>query len=258
LKIFDVGTFYRRVAGLLLAFLMASVAGCGGDGEEVQAQTSAADTLVGATAPSGEGGQSSPQSTNPRQNPSSQRVSIPDMGYNLGSEDAPVKVLEFSDFGCGYCGRFHAETFPSIKEIYLDGGFVEWKFIPFVLGMFPNGLEAAIASECAGEQDQFFPMQKRLFETQRGWRSSDEPNAFFAQLAEDEGLDVGRFEGCVAGDWQDHRVRANIRLGQQVGVRGTPLFLVDGRSLPGAVPLDSFRAILDAALRQRGITPPGG
>ena len=258
LKIFEVGTFQRRVAGLMLAFLMVPVAACGGDGEEVQAQASSADTLVGTAPPSEEAGQSNPPPTSPRVDPARQQVSIAEMGYNLGSKGAPVKVLEFSDFGCGYCGRFHAETFPTIKQIYLDGGFVEWKFVPFVLGMFPNGLEASIASECAGEQDQFFPMQKRLFETQRGWRSSDEPNTFFAQLAEDEGLDVDRFKGCIAGDWQENRVRANIRLGQQVGVRGTPLFLVDGRSLPGALPLDSFRAILDAALRQRGITPPGG
>ena len=180
------------------------------------------------------------------------------MGYNLGSSDAPVKVLEFSDFGCGYCRRFHEETFPTIQEIYIDGGFVEWKFIPFVLGMFPNGLEASIASECAGEQDKFFPMQKRLFESQRGWRSSEDPNAFFAQLAEEEGLDMDRFNGCVAGGWRENRVRSNIRLGQQAGAQGTPLFIIDGRSLPGALPLDGFRTILDAALSQRGIPPPGG
>jgi protein-disulfide isomerase len=234
------------------------MAACGSDGEAAQAQTPAADTPAATMPLPGEGSQSDPRPTSPRLNGDQEQVSITEMGYNLGSEEAPVKVLEFSDFGCGYCGRFHLETFPDIKRIYIDGGLVEWKFIPFVLGMFPNGLEASIASECAGEQDQFFPMQKRLFETQRGWRSSEDPNAFFTQLAEEEGLDVDRFHGCVTGDWQGDRLRANVRLGQQVGVRGTPLFIIDGRSLPGALPLESFRAILDAALRQRGISSPGG
>jgi len=179
------------------------------------------------------------------------------MGYNRGSPEAPVKVLEFSDFGCGYCRRFHEETLPAITEIYIDAGFVEWKFIPFVLGMFPNGLQAATASECAGEQHQFFPMQARLFQDQRGWRNSDDPYADFSRIAEEEGLDVERFNDCIQGGWRDNRVRANVRLGQQAGARGTPMFLVDGRPVPGALPLSDFRRLLDAALLQRGITPPG-
>jgi protein-disulfide isomerase len=178
------------------------------------------------------------------------------MGYNSGSSDAPVKVLEISDFGCGYCRRFHQETFPRIREIYLDAGFIEWKFIPFVLGMFPNGLQAAIAGECAGEQGRFFSMQERLFAEQRGWRNSDDPYALFSTIASEEGLDVDRFDGCVEGGWREDRVRANIRLGQQAGARGTPVFLVDGRLVAGALPLDDFRTVLDAALLQRGITPP--
>jgi len=178
------------------------------------------------------------------------------MGYNFGSADAPVKVMEISDFGCGYCRRFHQETFPNLVEIYVDAGFVEWKFIPFVLGMFPNGLQAATAGECAGEQDQFFPMQGRLFADQSGWRDSAEPYVFFSALAAEVGLDVERFDACIAGGWRDNNVRANIRLGQQAGVRGTPLFLVEGRPLPGALPLEQFRDILDAALIQKGITPP--
>jgi protein-disulfide isomerase len=247
-----------RVPAPALLLLLFPVAACGGEGEEVQAQASAADTLTGTMLRSVEGAHTTPRPTSPRLEPDAQQIRVSEMGYTLGSNDAPVKVLEFSDFGCGYCRRFHAETFPGIKRIYIDGGFVEWKFIPFVLGMFPNGLEASIASECAGEQDQFFPMQERLFESQSGWRSSDDPNAFFAQLAEEEGLDVERFNGCIAGDWRENRVRANIRLGQQAGAQGTPLFIIDGRAVPGALPLEGFRTILDAALRQRGITPPGG
>jgi protein-disulfide isomerase len=178
------------------------------------------------------------------------------MGYDFGSNDAPVKVMEISDFGCGYCRRFHEETFPTLQAIYMDAGLVEWKFIPFVLGLFPNGLQAATAAECAGEQEMFFQMQDRLFAEQSGWRNSEEPYGFFGRLAEEEGLDVPRFSSCLEGGWRDNHVRANIRLGQQAGARGTPLFLIDGRPVSGSIPLEDFRALLDASLIQKGITPP--
>jgi protein-disulfide isomerase len=178
------------------------------------------------------------------------------MGYDWGDTDAPVRVMEISDFGCGFCRRFHEETFPSLLESYVETGLVQWKFLPFVLGKFPNGLEAAIAGECGGEQGQFFVMQDRLFEDQSGWRASSDPFPFFAQIAEEEGLDVSRYNGCVEGGWREGALRNNIRLGQEIGVRGTPTFLIDGVPVSGALPLDTFRDILDIALTRKGITPP--
>lgn len=183
-------------------------------------------------------------------------IDVAQMGYDRGSPDAPVRVLEMSDFGCGYCRLFHQETYPTLLEHYLETGLVQWKFIPFVLGRFPNGLEASIAAECSGEQDRFFPMQSRLFADQAGWKNSDDPFPFFAGLAEEEGLDVDRFNQCVEGGWRDSRVRANVRLGREIGVRGTPTFIIDGVPISGALPLDTFRDILDLALRQHGVTPP--
>jgi len=164
--------------------------------------------------------------------------------------------MEISDFGCGMCRRFHEETFPTLREVYIESGLVQWKFIPFVLGMFPHGLEASIAGECSGEQDRFFPMQQRLFADQSGWKNSQDPFPIFAQLAEEEGLDVDRFNRCIEGGWRENNVRANIRLGREIGVRGTPTFLIDGVPLSGALPLDTFRDILDLALTQKGVTPP--
>jgi len=247
-------------AGLPALFLLLFLA-CGGSGEEVEAKPPRADTVVDAQVPSAGENQETPPSTGPRipfEERANRPLQIAEMGYNFGSADAPVKVLELSDFGCGYCRRFHEETFPSLIRIYMDAGLVEWKFIPYVLGRFPNGLEAATAAECAGEQDQFFPMQSRLFADQRNWRGSDEPLTLFSTLAADEGLDVERFDSCMEGGWRDTRVRENIRLGQQIGARGTPMFFVDGRMIPGALPLEDFKRVLDAALVQRGIKPPGG
>lgn len=241
--------------GLLLTISVA----CGGEGEAVEAQVSEADSVLGSILESATQGQSAPRPTSPRISPdrhAQQPLQVADMGYDFGSDDAPVKVMEISDFGCGYCRRFHEETFPALLELYVDAGLVEWKYIPFVLGMFPNGLQAATAAECAGEQEMFFPMQDALFANQSGWRNSDDPYAFFSRLAEKEGLDVARFSSCIEGGWRDNHVRANIRLGQQAGARGTPLFLVDGRPISGALSLSDFRTLLDGVLLRRGITPP--
>ena len=263
MKTFDFKKSGGGAKGLLLSFLLFPLLACGGEGESVEAQASQPDTVLNsileAAIETAAESPTSPRRTSPRISSDDQTTPPPqiaDMGYNTGSSEAPVKVLEISDFGCGYCRRFHEETFPSLAEIYMDGGFVEWKFIPFVLGMFPNGLEAAIAGECAGEQDKFVPMQGRLFADQGGWRNSTDPYAFFSTLANEEGLDVARFDNCVEGGWRENRVRDNIRVGQQSGARGTPLFLVDGRPLQGALDLADFRALLDAALIQRGVTPP--
>jgi protein-disulfide isomerase len=190
------------------------------------------------------------------QEQANQPLRISEMGYNEGSPSAPVKVMEISDFGCGYCRRFHLETYPRLKSIYIESGLVEWKHIPYVLGMFPNGLEAATAAECAGEQDRFFDMQRGLYESQAGWRSSQEPYEMFSEMAAREGLDAERFRTCLEGGWRDDRVTANVRLGRQAGVRGTPSFLIEGHLLPGALALEDFREVLDAALTMKGVTPP--
>lgn len=183
-------------------------------------------------------------------------LDIAAMGYNRGKAEAPVKVLEISDFGCGYCRRFHEEIFPALNEAYVEAGLVEWKFIPFVLGMFPNGLEAAMAAECAGAQDRFFPMQSRLFADQSGWKNAEDPYPYFGNLAEEEGLEVARFNQCLHQGLVNSAVRANVRLGREIGVRGTPTFLIDGAPISGAIPVDTFRDILDIALSQKGVTPP--
>jgi protein-disulfide isomerase len=257
-------------------FLLTLLAACAGESEGVQAAESALSSEDAQASESSAARAATPDSlveallgdrdpnpapapTSPRlppQEQANQPLLISEMGYHEGSPDAPVKVLELSDFGCGYCRLFHQQTFPTLREIYIEAGLVEWKHVPYVLGIFPNGLEAARAAECAGEQDGFFSMQKALYDSQAGWRASQDPRELFSGLAEREGLDVERFRSCVYNGWQDGRVRANSRLGQQVGARGTPTFLIDGQLLAGALPLEDFREVLDTALKLKAVTPP--
>lgn len=253
--------YYRRKGAielLIFAMLASSFpAACTPGSAEDGNHASGSDSVVVAILESAAESASPPSSPRiPAQEQEAQPLNISQMGYDRGSSDAPVRVMEVSDFGCGYCRLFHQETFPPLLEAYVDAGLVQWKFIPFVLGRFPNGLEASIAGECAGEQDQFFPMQSRLFADQSGWKNSADPFPFFAQLAQEEGLDLERFNRCIEGGWRENQVRANIRLGREVGVRGTPTFLINGIPISGALPLDTFRDILDIALTEQGVSPP--
>jgi protein-disulfide isomerase len=174
------------------------------------------------------------------------------LGYDQGDADAPLKVIEITDFGCGYCRRFNQETFPVLLEEYIETGRVEWKFVPFVLGMFPNGDKAALAGECAGEQGRkaFLPMRDLLFAHQAGWRATEDPNEFFTGLAGEAGLDTEAFSACLAEDRRGAQVELNNRLGKALGVQGTPLFIIGGIPVPGAQPLDQFRQIFETILAE--------
>jgi protein-disulfide isomerase len=167
------------------------------------------------------------------------------IGHSVGAPDAPVKILEFSDFGCGYCRLFQEETRPILVDEYVEAGLVQWTYVPFVLGIFPNGEAAAVAGECAAEQERFEPMRRRLYQDQAGWRDASEPREFFARLASEEGLDEEEFTQCLDGEGMKTQVQENTRLGQMGGVRGTPAFFINGFPVPGALPLDSFRDLLD-------------
>ena len=188
-----------------------------------------------------------------------QSLDIASLGYNSGPEGAPVRVLEFSDFGCGYCRRFHQESFPVLEEEYMATGKVEWKYIPIIIGLFPNAMEAARAGECAGEQGRFPAMRDLLFDRQQEWKNSDDPEPLMQGYARELELEMERFDNCVSQGWQDRRIMAGTQLSREVGVRGTPTFFVVGYApIPGAIPLDLFRQVLDTVYAEKTTGSNGG
>lgn len=211
------------VAALALAFSLLGAA-CG--------DSSGRDDRLGSTTDSG-----APSDT----------IYVDRIGYDLGDPEAPILVIEFSDFGCPYCARFALETFPAIRSEYIETGKVAWKYVPFVLGTFPNGAEAAMAAECAGEQggDLFWQMHDELYKEQRAWKSSGDPEALFYSIARRLRLDRERFESCFSEGRRVHRTREANQLASYAGVRATPTFVINGFVVQGAIPIDHFRMILD-------------
>lgn len=176
-----------------------------------------------------------------------QELPITEIGFNSGSPDAPIKVLEFSDFGCGYCSRFHLETFPTLTEDYIETGKVEWKYVTFVSGMFSNGDAAALAAECAGEQGHFAPMRALLYERQAEWKRLSNPAGALEALAVEAGARAEDYRRCVAEERPAPRIRSGFLAGARIGVRGTPTFLINGMPLVGAQPIELWADIFTVA-----------
>ncbi len=166
------------------------------------------------------------------------------IGYAEGPEEAPVTVIEFSDFGCPFCAMFAQGTYSELRREFIETGRVRWVFVPFVMGTFPNGAEAARTGECAAEQGRFPEMKMRIYAGQREWRSTRNAASVFAGYAKELGLDEARFASCYREDRLGERTRTNNRAANAVGIRATPSFLINGRLVEGALPPEQFRMIL--------------
>jgi protein-disulfide isomerase len=173
------------------------------------------------------------------------------IGHVRGSADAPVTVIEFSDFGCPFCGLFALETYPALEREYIRTGKVQWRYVTFVLGIFPNGAEAARAAECAAEQGEeaFWRMHDLLYGRQGEWKAARDPEPRFMAYVKELGLDAERFAACYREDRVGPRIDAGKRFARQAGVRATPTFLINGVRVQGALPVEQFRMILDQAAR---------
>jgi protein-disulfide isomerase len=180
------------------------------------------------------------------------------LGYNEGDEEsAVVRVIEFSDFGCVHCAGFHLEDYGRLHEEFIETGQVVWKYVPVALGGFPNGDYAAVAGECAGEQDRFAPMRDRIFEARFEWMQTDDPVLFFEGLAAEAGLEREAFATCLrTGEEARRRVAESTGLAREIGVQVTPTFIVHGQPVSGRPPYEAFRDALRQLVAQA--TPSTG
>jgi protein-disulfide isomerase len=192
----------------------------------------------------------------PTQQPSAPvKISIDDDPI-IGDPDAPITIVEFSDFQCPFCARFNAQTLPLILEEYIEQGKVKLVFRDFpIQSIHPNALPASVAAECANEQDKFKEMHDVLFEKQNEWNKveTSEALSFFVQYATDMQLDQDTFESCLSSGKYIEEIKNDLDDGRDYGVSGTPGFFVGNDEigyveLKGAQPFESFKKIIDAQL----------
>ena len=231
-----------RIGRYAAAMTVLAFGSCGGAQPRAESAESTRDVAT-AEADGGQATQAPPSTSR------SQELDVSTLGVDRGSADAPVRVLEMSDYGCGYCRKFHMETWPVLQKDFVDSGKIEWKFLPFVTGMFKNSPHALTAAECALEQgrDAFEAMNHRLWDDQKAWKGSTEPAAVVRGFAKDLGLDLPRYDSCVRENRRGRRIAGANSLAREIGVRGTPTFFIIGYPpLQGALPTDAFVQVLTA------------
>ncbi len=164
----------------------------------------------------------------------------PDNDPFKGPADAPITIVEFGDFKCGYCARFHNETLEPLLADYEGQVRIVFRDYP-ILGS--TSLEAAFAAECANNQDAFWPYHDLLYVNQQ-ILSRDS----FITFAEQLELDVETFTTCLDDEEYREEVFADYADGQRLGVTGTPTFYVNGRPIVGAQPYPVFAAAIEEEL----------
>lgn len=161
-----------------------------------------------------------------------------------GPEDAPVTIVEFSDFQCPFCRRVQ----PTIDELQAKyGDKLRWSFkdLPLV-SIHPEAQKAAEAARCAGDQDKFWEYRAKMF------ANNDINSALHTQTAEELGLDQPKFQECLESGRYAEAVQADSEEAAAMGISGTPAFLINGVLLSGAQPLDAFEQVIDRELERAG------
>ncbi len=173
------------------------------------------------------------------------RVEVASAGHpSLGPANAPITIVEFSDFQCPFCKRVEP-TLKQVRDKYGDN--VRLVYMDFPLPMHNHALDAAKAGRCAAEQGKFWPFHDALFADQ----SKESPQDLKA-TAKALGLNTTKFDACLDQAKYEAGVRADMEEGRVLGIDGTPAFFVNGRMLVGAQPASSFDQIIDEELAAKG------
>lgn len=164
----------------------------------------------------------------------------------LGDVDAPVVMVEWADFQCPFCGRFARETQPELVARYVEEGVlrIEWRDFPY-LG--PESTDAALASRAAAEQGAFWEFHEAVYAEVFRPNTGELSRENLLRVAADLGLDRAAFEATMDDPATAQAVQQEFAEARELGITGTPAFLVDGRPVLGAQPLDRFVELVEAA-----------
>lgn len=167
----------------------------------------------------------------------------------LGNANAPVEVVEFSDFQCPFCERFQQQIYPRLKSEYIDTGLISFVYQDYAF-LGTESVRAAIAAKCAKEQGKFWEYHDYLFAKQSGENEGAFTDLKLRSFATALKLNQSSFNTCLQQSKYETSVKAETAAGQGLGITGTPTVLVNGTMLVGALPYEQFKAAIDAALQR--------
>jgi protein-disulfide isomerase len=170
------------------------------------------------------------------------RYEIPTEGYpSLGPDDAPIVIVEFSDFQCPFCRRFHDETYNDLLNAYPGQIRFVYRNLPLT-SIHPDAMPSAVASLCANDQNAYWDYHEKLFSSEALTRET------FIQYATDLGLNVEEFTACLDSGKHDEFISQDMDFALNLGVQSTPTFFINGLAVVGAQPLATFTQIIDKEL----------
>lgn len=176
-----------------------------------------------------------------------ERVRLVDDDPYQGTADAPLVIVEFSAYACPYCGRHFQETLQPLLDNY--GQYIRYVYRDFPVINEAVSFPAAMAAQCADEQDQFWQFHDVLF------RNQDKLGRdFYLQTAGNLSLDVDAFTACIDENRYQQEVLDDYYAGDDLGISGTPTFWINGEIVSGALPYARFEQIILRKLQASGIT----
>lgn len=165
----------------------------------------------------------------------------------LGDEDAPVAIVEFSDYQCPYCKAFHDETLPKLKETYIDTGKVKFVYRDLPISKHPYAYPAALFAECARDQggdEVYFEVHDQIFETISNGFDYEALSDFATTL----GVDEDELKECFDNEKFKEEIYADDADAESIQINGTPGFVVNNWVISGARPYEYFVEIIEAEL----------
>jgi protein-disulfide isomerase len=169
----------------------------------------------------------------------------------LGSADAKVLMIEFGDYQCPSCRQFWKDVEPRLKKDYIDTGKVKLVFRDFPLNQHPEGVLAAMAVNCARDQNKYWEFHDKVFREQ--YNKGDDvirlKPADLKKWAKDIKLDPAAFDQCLDSEKYKDEVMKDKMEGEAAGVQGTPTFFINGHVMGGAQQYPEYRKLIDDLLR---------
>lgn len=172
-----------------------------------------------------------------------------DKGRIRGAANAPVWLVEISDFQCSFCKQWHDQIYPTIDREYVQTGKVRMAYLNYPMSrIHPNARAAAEAAMCASVQGKFWQLHSALFDTQKRWADLKSPMAMFDSLARASGVEHKGWTKCMTTHATAKLIDADFDRTSKAGVESTPSFFIGDRALVGVYPVDSFRVAIDQAI----------
>lgn len=167
------------------------------------------------------------------------RYDIPVDGFpSVGPEDAPIVLVEFSDFGCSFCAKWHNESYEDLMAAYPGQIRFVYRDVPF------RAFPASEAAQCARQQDAFWAYHDKLFGYEYGLSKEA-----YLQYASELNLDMDEFVTCLNEHRYEAKIQRDLDAARELGISSTPTFFINGIKLVGAQPIEVFKQLIDQELQ---------